>query len=203
MDQTSRTYPVVPVPEPEMEDLSDTTRYPPEPSDTPMNPPPAEASPEDGGELPDQVDLPSDTGSDEWAEWDEYPLQGGPPGDDQPPENRLQLDKKRKMKEKGEYTKKRQRGASDTTESESDAEGDPLGLVQPSDQEDGNYRPYRAAAQERTANRRGRARWLEPTCNSLTMPDQNPPKGQERAKKTRFWVPRAIVHWWDQRRGRS
>ena len=122
-----------------------------------MNPPPAEASSEDGGELPDQVDLPSDTGSDEWTKWDEYPLQSGPPGDEQPPENRLQLEKKRKMKEKGEYTKKRRRGVSDTTESESGTNRYPLRLVQPSDQGDVNYRPYRAAARERTANRRGRA----------------------------------------------
>ena len=91
-DQTSRAYPVVSVPEPEIEDLSDTTPYPPDLSDTPMNPPPAEAGSEDGGESPDQADLPSDTGSDEWTKWDEYPLQSGPPGDEQPPENRLHLD---------------------------------------------------------------------------------------------------------------
>ena len=146
-DQTSRTYPVGPIPEPDIEDLSDT----------PTNLPPAETSSEDGGESLDQVDLPSDTGSDEWADWDEYSLRSGPPGDVQPPENRLQLEKKRKMKEKGEYTKKRRRGVSDTTESESGTNRYPLRLVQPSDQGDVNYRPYRAAARERTANRRGRA----------------------------------------------
>ena len=202
-DQTSRTNPVVPVSEPEMEDLSDTTLYPPDLSDTPMNPPPAEASSEDGGELPDQVDLPSDTGSDEWTKWDEYPLQSGPPGDEQPPENRLQLEKKRKMKEKSEYTKKRQRGTAGITESEPEVDEGPLGLGQPSDQEDVNYRPYRAVTGERIANRRGRARWFEPTCNRLTTPDQNPPKRQESDKKTRSWVPPAIVHWWDQQFGRS
>ena len=114
-DQTSRTDPVVPVSEPEIEDLSDTTRYPPDLSDTPMNPPPAEASSEDGGEPPDQVDFPSDT------------------------------------------------------------------------------RPYRAAARERTANRRGRARCFEPTCNRLTTPDQNSPKRKESDNKTRSWFPTTLV----------
>ena len=192
-DQTIRTDPVVPVSEPEMEDLSDTTLYPPDLSDTPMNPPPAEASSEDGGELPDQVDLPSDTGSDEWTKWDEYPLQSGPPGDEQPPENRLQLEKKRKMKEKSEYTKKRQRGTAGITESEPEVDESPLGLGQPSDQEDVNYRPYRAVTRERIANRRGRARWFEPTCNRLTTPDQNLPKRKESDKKTRSWFLTTLV----------
>ena len=205
-EQTGRTDPVAPGPEPEMEDLSDTARYPPELSDTPVNPPPAEASSEDGGEppdQPDQVDLPSDTGSDEWAEWDEYPLPGRPPGDKQPPENRPQFEKKRKLKEKGEYTKKKQRGAADRAESGSEVDEDPLGLVQPSDPEDADYRPDRAAVGEGAANRRGRTRWFEPTCNQVTTSDQSPPKRQESDKRARSWVPPAIVHWWDQQFGRS
>ena len=84
-DQMGRTDPVVPVPDPEMEDLSGTPLYPPDLSDTPTNPPPAETISEDGSELPDQVEPPIDTGSDEWAEWDEYPLRSGPSGDEQPP----------------------------------------------------------------------------------------------------------------------
>ena len=56
------------------------------------------------------------------------------------------------MKEKGEYTKKKQKGATDTTESEPEVEEDPLGLVQPSDQQDDDYRPSQPS-QERE-NRR-------------------------------------------------
>ena len=202
-DPTGRVNPAVLVPEPEMEDLSDTLLYPPDLSDTPTNPPPAETNSEDGNELPDQIKLPSDTESDEWADWDEYPLQRPPSIDEQPPETPSLFDKKRKMKEKGEYTKKKQRGTADRLESESEVDEDPLGLVQPSDQEDANYRPYQTAARDRTANRRGRARWFEPTCNRLTTPDQNPFTEQESDKKTRFWVPTAIVSWWDRRHGRS
>ena len=68
------------------------------------------------------------------------------------------------MKEKGEYTKKKQKGATDTTESEPEVEEDPLGLVQPSDQQDDDYRPGQPVGKERTADRQSSARWVEPTC---------------------------------------
>ena len=155
-DQTGGADPVVPVPDPEMEDLSGTPPYPPDLSGTPPIPPPTEARSEDGSELPEQVEFPVDTGSDGWEGWDEYPLGGEQSGDEQSPEPRPQFEKKRKMKEKGEYTQKKQRGTADTTESESEVEEDLLGLSQPSDQHDASYRPYQITAREkieRTANR--------------------------------------------------
>ena len=68
------------------------------------------------------------------------------------------------MKEKGEYTKKKQKGATDTTESELEVEEDPLGLVQPSDQQDDDYTPNRPVGRGKIADRRSSARWVEPTC---------------------------------------
>ena len=88
-DQMGRTDPVVPVPDPKMEDLSDTLPYLPNLPGTPPIPPlpPAEARSEDRSELLDQVEFPVDTGSDGWEEWDEYPLGGGQSGDKQSPEH--------------------------------------------------------------------------------------------------------------------
>ena len=91
-DQMGGTNLVVPVPDPKMEDLSNTPRYPQDLPGTPPILPPAEARSEDGSELPDQVEFPADTGSDGWAEWDDYPLGGGQSGDEQPPESRPQFE---------------------------------------------------------------------------------------------------------------
>ena len=110
------------------------------------------------------------------------------------------------MKEKGEYTQKRWRETADTTESESEVDEDPLGLVQPSDQHDASYQPYQPTAREkreRTAGHRGRGRWVEPTCGQLMTLDQDLIEEQESDKKTRSWVPTATLSWWDRRRSRS
>ena len=175
---TSQIEVDTPISEPEMEDLSDAPSHLPELSDTLVNLPPAECHDEEERSLAEQIGFPTSAESDKWDGWDDYPLHDGPPGDERPPISFPLFSSKHKMKEKGEYTKKKQKGATDTTESELEVEEDPLGLVQPSDQQDDDYRPYRAVTRERIANRRGRARWFEPTCNHLTTPDQNLPRDQ-------------------------
>ena len=73
------------------------------------------------------------------------------------------------MKEKGKYTQKRRRETADKTESESEIDEDPLGLVQPSDRQDSSYRPYQGTARRKvggTAYHKTRGRWIEPTSGT-------------------------------------
>ena len=112
------------------------------------------------------------------------------------------------MKEKGEYTQKRRRETADTTESESEVDEDPLGLVQPSDQHDSSYRPYQVTARrkgEGTAYHKSRGRWVEPTCGRLMTLNQDPseeqesePKAESSKKRRESWVPTAVLSLWDQ-----
>ena len=163
---TSQTGVDTPISEPEMEDLSDTATHLPELSDTLVIPPPAECHGEEERNLAEQIGFPISAENDEWEGWDDYPLNNRPPGDQSPPPpvSFPLFSSKRKMKEKGEYTQKKQKGTIDPIESELGVEEDPLGLVQPSDQQDDDYTPSRSAARRKTADRRNRTRWVEPTC---------------------------------------
>ena len=134
------------------------------------------------------MEFPEEAGSNEWEEWDDYPLEMGPSRDNLSPEPRPQLEKKRKMKETGEYTQKRQRETADQTESESEVDDDPLGLVQPSDQQDASYRPYQLTTRrkgEGTTYHKSRGRWIEPTCGRLMTLSQRPTEEQESKPKAK------------------
>ena len=206
-EPSERTKPIVPVADTEMEDLPDTQQDPQNPPSTPQNPPSAEAGSEEETDLPEQVEFPAKAGSNEWEEWDDYPLEMEQSGDNPSPEPRPQLEKKRKMKETGEYTQKRQRETADQTESESEVDDDPLGLVQPSDQQDVSYRLYQLTTRrkgEGTTYHKSRGRWIEPTCGRLMTLSQSPteeqesePKAQSSNKKRRSWVPKAVLSLWD------
>ena len=96
----------------------------------------------------------------------------------------------------------------DQTESESEVDDDPLGLVQPSDQQDASYRPYQLTTRrkgEGTHYHKSRGRWIEPTCGRLMTLSQSPteeqesePKAQSSNKRKRSWVPKAVLSVWDR-----
>ncbi len=134
------------------------------PVQTPELTPPAEVESEEIRDLADRTGFPISAESDEWDGWDDYPLPDETPGNEPPPASFPLFAQKRKMKEKGEYTKKKQKGDISTREGELGSEEDPLGLIQPSDQQDEDYVPNPPARRERNAGHRSSTRWKEPTC---------------------------------------